>query len=341
MYRSITTAIILGIALMTPVSATAANTAGDVLVIAHRGASGYLPEHTLAAKALSYGMGADYLEQDVVMTADGELVVLHDHFLDRVSNVQEKFTERKRDDGRYYVIDFTLAEIRSLDVSERYYIKDGIKVPVFPQRFPLAKSHFKVHTLAEEIEMIQGLNQSTGKDVGIYTEVKSAGFHLGEGSDISRAVLETLKYYGYSNKDDKVYYQSFEVDDLKRVHDVLMPALSIDLKLVQLLGNEEHYKPVVSAAGLGLLAAYVDGIGPSLDMIVSGTAEDLRISSLVDDAHRVGLVVHPYTFRQEAFAMPGFVDSYEDLLDLFVNKVGVDGLFTDFTDRTVDYLRHR
>jgi len=344
MYRFITAATILGIALMTLPAATANTTVkatSEVLVIAHRGASGYLPEHTLAAKALAYGMGADYLEQDVVMTQDGELVVLHDHYLDRVSNVQELFTARKRSDGRYYVIDFTLAEIRSLDISERYNIKDGVKVAVFPQRFPLAKSHFKVHTLAEEIELIQGLNQSTGGDVGIYTEVKSAGFHLAEGRDISSAVLKELKRYGYSSKTDKVYYQSFEVEELQRVHNTVMPELSMSIKLVQLLGTEKEYQPVISAAGLAQLATYADGIGPSIDMIATGTAKDLHISTLVEDAHRVGLAVHPYTFRQESFAMPSYVDSYEGLLDIFINRVGVDGLFTDFTDRTVDFIRRR
>ncbi|MBT6330596.1 MAG: glycerophosphodiester phosphodiesterase, partial [Kordiimonadaceae bacterium] len=131
--------------------------AADKVVIAHRGASGYLPEHTIAAKAMAYAMGADYIEQDVVMTKDGRLVVLHDHLLDRVTDVQEKFPDRKREDGRYYVIDFTYAEIRTLNVSERYRIdENGEKVAVFPGRFPLNKSNFKVHTLEKEIELIQG-----------------------------------------------------------------------------------------------------------------------------------------------------------------------------------------
>ena len=142
--------------------------AHEKIVIAHRGASGYVPEHTIAAKAMAYAMGADYIEQDVVMTKDNQLVVLHDHYLDHVTDVQEKFFTRKREDGRYYVIDFTLDEIRTLNVSERYDMIDGVKVAVFANRFPLNKSIFKVHTLSEEIELIQGLNKSTGKNIGIY-----------------------------------------------------------------------------------------------------------------------------------------------------------------------------
>ena len=98
---------------------------GQKLVIAHRGASGYLPEHTLAAKAMAYAQGADYIEQDLVMTKDGEIVVLHDHYLDTVTDVRHVFPERRRDDGRYYVIDFTLEEVKQLSVSERFKSDGG------------------------------------------------------------------------------------------------------------------------------------------------------------------------------------------------------------------------
>lgn len=106
--------------------------AADKLVIAHRGASGYLPEHTLPAKAMAYAQGADYLEQDLVMTKDDQLVVLHDHYLDRVTDVAERFPDRARKDGRYYAIDFTLAEIKSLKFSEGFELENGKKVQTFP-----------------------------------------------------------------------------------------------------------------------------------------------------------------------------------------------------------------
>ncbi len=101
-----------------------ANAFADPLVIAHRGASGYLPEHTLPAKALAYAMKPDYIEQDVVMTKDDQLVVLHDHYLDRVTDVAERFPDRAREDGRYYAIDFTLAEIKSLRVTEGFKLDE-------------------------------------------------------------------------------------------------------------------------------------------------------------------------------------------------------------------------
>ena len=139
--------------------------AADVTIIAHRGASGYLPEHTLEAKALAYAMGADYLEQDVVATRDGQLIVLHDIHVDRVSDVAERFPDRHRSDGRYYVRDFDLPELRTLNVHERRD-EDG-KTAVFPRRFPTNSGRFSIATLGEEIEMIQGLNRSTGRAVGI------------------------------------------------------------------------------------------------------------------------------------------------------------------------------
>lgn len=213
-----------------------ANAFAEPLVIAHRGASGYLPEHTLPAKALAYAMKPDYIEQDVVMTKDDQLVVLHDHYLDRVTDVADRFPTRARADGRYYAIDFTLAEIKSLKVTEGFNLDDqGNRVAGFPTRFPMWQSDFRVATFAEEIELIQGLNKTLGYDVGIYPEIKAPWFHRHEGKDISKAVLATLHQYGYLSKGDKVYLQCFDANELQRINDELMPAMEMDLKLVQLM----------------------------------------------------------------------------------------------------------
>ena len=183
MLKSTAAIIFLGLSAVTMANAKT--------IVAHRGASAYLPEHTLEAKALAYAMGVDYLEQDLAMTKDDHLVVVHDHFLDRVSDVAAKFPDRARKDGRYYVIDFTLAEIKSLNFTEGFEIKDGKMVAGYKGRFPLMQSTFKIHTLEEEIEFIQGLNKTMGKNVGIYVETKAPWFHKQEGKDIS---AEELKY---------------------------------------------------------------------------------------------------------------------------------------------------
>ena len=140
-------------------------------VIAHRGASGYLPEHTLPAKAMAYAMHADFLEQDVVATRDDVLVVLHDIHLDRVTDVARRFPGRARDDGRYYVRDFDLAEIRTLAVTERV---DEEGLPVYPRRFPPHRGRFGVHTLADELALVTGLNHATGGKTGVYPEITPA-----------------------------------------------------------------------------------------------------------------------------------------------------------------------
>ncbi|MDH5621705.1 MAG: glycerophosphodiester phosphodiesterase [Gammaproteobacteria bacterium] len=321
----------------------AAASTAKKLVIAHRGASGYLPEHTLAAKAMAYAQGADYIEQDLVMTQDGELVVLHDHYLDTVTDVAKVFPGRSRDDGRYYAIDFTLEEIRQLAVVERFEVKDGVAVPVFPDRFPLGKSSFRVNTFAEEIELVQGLNRSTGRSVGIYPEIKSPAFHREQGKDISDAVLRVLKQYGYDHKEDPVFLQCFDAGELRRIHEELLPQHAMDLRLVQLLDTSDEYRAMLSEEGMQKLAAYVDGVGPSILLLIApdSTASEVKATKLVEYAHAAGLQVHAYTFRREADQMPPFAQDYEDFLRIFVDLVKVDGVFTDFPDLTVRFLESR
>ena len=333
-------AIAMSVMLGAAISPSALAQPSSKVVVAHRGASGYLPEHTLAAKAMAYAMGADYLEQDVVMTKDDQLIVIHDITLDRTTDVAEKFPGRARPDGEHYAVDFTLAEILSLNVTEGFTVEDGQKQSNYPQRFPVGKSIFKIHTLAQEIEFVQGLNQSTGRDVGIYPEIKSPAFHLAEGKDLGRAVLEVLKQYGYTSKSDKVFVQTFEFDELKRMHDELMPALGIDLKLVALLDGGDDNEWMRSADGIREIAQYADGIGPEKSMLVDrdSTPGKLKISDLVTLAHANGMQVHPYTFRLDPGQVPEYASSFEQMLEIFYFDVGVDGVFTDFPDRVVEFL---
>ncbi len=308
------------------------------LVIAHRGASGYLPEHTLAAKAMAYAQGADFIEQDLVMTKDDQVVVLHDHYLDTVTNVRDVFPTRARADGRFYVIDFTLEELRQLAVSERFELSDGPRVAVYEQRFPLDRSSFRIPTFGEEIELVQGLNQSTGGSVGIYPEIKSPAFHRGEGKDISAAVLEVLKTYGYSERQDRVFLQCFDAAELQRIHGELLPAMDMDVALVQLLGTEPEFQPALTPEGMKAIASYADGIGPSINLIVDPdyAGSNLETSNLVSLAHDLDLLVHPYTFRRDL--LPAYATDYDSLLEIFLKDIGVDGLFTDFPDLTVEFI---
>jgi len=310
------------------------------LVIAHRGASGYLPEHTIAAKAMAYAQGADFIEQDLVMTRDDELVVLHDRFLDTVTDVKEVFPGRSRSDGRYYVIDFTLEEIRQLQVSERFEPSEGSVEPVFADRFPLNRSTFRVHTFEEEIELVQGLNVSTGGSKGIYPEIKSPEFHRAEGKDISAAVVKVLYDFGYQSEGDAVFLQCFDAEELQRIHAELLPEMGMTIRLVQLMGTSDIYHWMLSSAGMQQVADYSDGIGPSILLLIDpeSTADDVKATRLVEYAHDAGLVVHPYTFRRERDQMPPFSKDYADFLRWFIDDVGVDGVFTDFPDLTLEFI---
>lgn len=333
------------------------------IVIAHRGACAYLPEHSMESKAMAYAMGAHYIEQDVVMSKDNQLLVLHDHYLDRVTDVAERFGQRARADGRYYAIDFTLAEIKSLNMSERFSVKAGQQQAVFGQRFPLGLGSFKVHTLQEEIELIQGLNHSTGRQVGLYVEVKAPCFHLQAGKDITLAVLETLKAYGYLSKQDLLYFQCFDAAELKRVKQQLQPQLGVEYKLVQLIAETSWQETLLLIAGklqnydyqwmrepgaMAEIAEYADAIGPWFPMLVDQKASkqlsrqqgkaSVQFNRMVKEAHQAGLLVHPYTMRLDPGEIPDYATDFEDLLTLFYEKAGVDGVFTDYPDRAVQYL---
>lgn len=316
------------------------NTTDKRIVIAHRGASGYLPEHTIAAKAMAFAQGADYIEQDLVMTRDDEIVVLHDHYLDTVTNVSTVYPHRARADGRYYVIDFTLEEIRQLRVSERFEMRNGEPHAIFPARFPLNQASFRVHTFAEEIELILGLNRSTGRAVGLYPEIKSPAFHREAGKDISAAVLDVLASYGFRDSQDPVYLQCFDPHELIRIHRELMPARNMQLPLVQLIGTSPQFAPLLTAEGIQQISEYAAGIGPSMHLLVdkNSPAGKPQLTGLATAAKAVGLKIHPYTFRLEREQIPAYAGSFQELLEIFFRQVLVDGVFTDFPDITVRFL---
>ncbi|MDJ0879410.1 MAG: glycerophosphodiester phosphodiesterase [Halieaceae bacterium] len=288
--------------------------AAGTLVIAHRGASGYLPEHTQPAVAMAYAQGADYIEQDVVLTKDDVPIVLHDLTLDATTDVAEVFPGRARDDGKHYAIDFTLDEIRQLRVGERRR-GDG---PAFEGRFPDGVNILRVPTLAEEIELIQGLNQSTGGDVGIYVELKHPDFHAAEGRSFPASVLQILYAYGYRGADDRVFLQCFDEGTLRFLKD------HTEIRLVQLVEDKN-----LTAERAQAIASYAQGVGPWIAHLTDRP-------EFVVAAQEAGLEVHPYTFRADA--LPRGMKSYRALLDRFIRNMKVNGVFTDHPDLTRRYV---
>ncbi len=217
-------------------------------VIAHRGASGYLPEHTLPGYALAYGQGAGWIEPDVVLSADGVAIALHDITLDRTTNAAEMYPDRARADGRYYAADFTYAEIERLRVVE-----------ALPDRYP--HRTFRVPRLAEVLELVDGLNRITGRAVGVYPELKSPGVQ----PDLARTLLAELAGYAWP-----IRIQSFDAEALA--------ALDTGLPRVQLIARPDQLTP----AGLNRIASYAIGIGVPKELVfqdaaVVGQAHDLGL----------------------------------------------------------------
>ena len=294
------------------------------IVIAHRGASGYLPEHTMEAKAMAYAMNPDYIEQDLVLSKDDVPIVIHDIYLDDVTNVAQIYPDRKREDNRYYVIDFTFNELQQLQVTERFNPKTGKQF--YPKRFPKGKGSFKLHSFQQEIELIQGLNYSTGKNIGIYPEIKNPEFHHQSGKDIAKIVLEILADYNYKTKEDKCIFQCFDANELERVR----KELKSELFLVQLIEHPEETKQLTH------FASYADGIGPWYKQILDNKVNEVwKFTSLVEDAHKLGLIVHPYTFRADQL---GEFSSFDEMMQVLLFEANVDGGFTDFPDKMVNFL---
>lgn len=283
------------------------------IIIAHRGASAYLPEHTLASKAMAYAMRPDFIEQDLVLSKDDIPIVIHDIYLETVTDVASKFSDRKRVDGRYYVVDFTYSELLQLNVTERFDPKT--EKAVYKNRFPLRKSTFKLHSLQDEIELIQGLNKSTQNNIGMYPEIKEPAFHNKEGKDISKVVLNVLSNYGYTSKTDNCILQCFDAKELRRIRQ----GLNSELFLVQLIES----KPISEFKDI---ATYANGVGPWYKHIDS---------NFVKEAHNLDLKVHAYTFRADDL---GEFKSFDDLLYFGFNTLNLDGVFTDFPDKTVQFL---
>lgn len=281
-------ASLVGAALIAPAAGGCAATHADpalALVIAHRGLSEHLPEHTLEAYAAAYFDGADIIEPDVLATRDARLVCFHDLTLGALTDVRTRFPDRARDDGRWYAIDFDLAELKSLEVVGRDGGWVGAQIP----------------TLSEMLALVERLNRSTGRRVGVIPEIKKPGFHARHGVDLASRTLNELREASWST--DLVYIQCFDLDTLGRLH----AELRCEYPLLYLTG-ETLDQPTLEG-----VARIAGGIGPSRRAIEADP-------TLVPRAHALGMIVFPYTFRAEP-----------DAVRVYAHEIGVDGLFVNDT----------
>src|SRR4051794_5426461 len=323
------------------------------IVIGHRGSPAYRPEHTIASYTLAIEMGADFIEPDLCFTKDGQLVARHEPDIGATTNVADhpEFASRRKTvtiDGQpfantWFTFDFTLAELKTLRAKERLPM-------VRPQNTAL-DGLFEIPTFQEVIDLAKA------NDVGIYPETKHPTFFQSLGFSFDTPLLSTLARNDLDHRDAKVFIQSFEVGNLQRLR------RQTRLPLIQLIdvsgapadfvaqGDPRSYDALVTPRGLAAIARYAEGIGPDKSRIVAGNTAGTALgqpTTLVRDAHRAGLLVHPFTFRPEnSFLAKDFrvgnPDSPEFLrargdqpaeLAMYY-ELGVDGLFADNADTAV------
>jgi glycerophosphoryl diester phosphodiesterase len=371
MLRRILIAALLA-AILAPATAVASDQPHP-LVIGHRGAAGYLPDHTLPGYALAIKLGADYIEPDLVSTKDGRLVARHEPNITATTDVAQhpEFADRERTavvDGvtetGWFVSDFTLAELRTLRAIQ--------PLPERPQRF---NGKFRIPTLEEVIALAKRYSKRLHRTIGIYPETKHPTYHKSIGLPLERKLVKILDKAGLNRRKSPVFIQSFETANLKKLNKITPVRLVqlIDANDVNPDGSLDYTAPfdrpydwtasgrpgtfgdLTTDAGLDEVASYADGIGPWKPYIISTAAVDINGDGTVGDengdgvvnetdrkvlpptdlvarAHARGLLVHPYTFRNEAkrLAFDYGGNPVEEYLRFY--EAGVDGLFSDFAD---------
>jgi glycerophosphoryl diester phosphodiesterase len=307
------------------------------IVIAHRGASGSRPEHTLAAYALAIEQGADFIEPDLVPTRDDVLVARHENAIAETTDVaaHPEFASRrttKTIDGQtitgWFVEDFTLAELKTLRARER--------LPKLRAGNAAYDGTFEIPTLAEIIDLAKRRTQETGRTIGIYPETKHPTYFASIGHPTDDRLVAELRKAGWDSADAPVFIQSFEVKNLRHLHAITQ------VRLIQLTvgeggpadGAAPSYAAMLTPAGLRQIATYAYGLGPDKGQLWRGDTP----TTLVADAHAAGLKVHPWTYRAENVFLPARFRRGDDPAThgdvageiRAAIGLGIDGFFTDY-----------
>jgi len=342
-------AVTLGGCAAAPAAAptVAAKSEQAILVVGHRGASAYRPEHTLASYELAAQMGADYIEPDLVITSDGVLVTRHEPEISGTTDVaaHPEFAARKATktiDGTpltgWFTEDFTLAELKTLRAKER--------IPAVRKENTAFDGQFEIATFAEVLDLRARLSTELHREIGIYPETKHPSYFASIGKPLEPKLVDALSKAGLNRKDAPVFVQSFETGNLRALHDQLA------VPLVQLLsaegsppGDTRTYADLITPAGLADIATYAAAIAPEKNQVIARDAAGNlgQPTSLVADAHAAGLTVTPYTFRPENQFLPTDLRSGASPSDrgnlaaeyAAFFAAGVDGVFADAPDTAV------
>lgn len=327
------------------------SSASRPVLIAHRGASGYWPEHTLAAYELGARMGADFIEPDLVSTADGHLVARHENDISATTDIAARpefahLHQTKVIDGvqvtGWFTEDLTLAELRTLRAVER--------LPDLRPHHRLLDGRLGVPTFSEILQLRDRLSQELGRPIGVYPETKHPTYFESLGLGLEEPLLAELDAAGLNHAQAPVFVQSFERSNLLRLRRDLgaqMPLIYLITAWHEVPGDEvvgagRTYGQLLTDEGMRQLAVYVDGVGPHKDLVVARDASGAlaQATDLVPRAHAAGLLVHPWTFRAENAFLPRDLRSSEEeaawgdvLTEMRVFlEAGVDGFFTDHSD---------
>jgi glycerophosphoryl diester phosphodiesterase len=312
------------------------------LIIAHRGASGHRPEHTLAAYELAIEMGADYVEPDLVRTRDGVLVARHENEISATTDAAARFPERRTTkvvDGNpvtgWFVEDFSLAELRTLRAVER-----------LPFRSHAYDGRYPVPTFEEVLDLVQRASRERGRPVGVYPELKHPSYFRALGLPLEEPLVAALDRRGLSTAESPVFVQSFEPGSLRRLRGMT------GVRLVQLVDAEgapyddggpegaRGYAAMVTPEGLRAVAAYADAVGLNKRLVVPSRPDGSLAAptGTVAEAHRAGLLVHAWTLRRDSvFLAPEYEGDALAEWRQFA-ALGVDGMFGDFPDDGVRAL---
>ncbi|MFD6419721.1 glycerophosphodiester phosphodiesterase [Streptomyces sp. NPDC060194] len=319
-------------------------------VIAHRGASGYRPEHTLGSYQLALDMGAHVVEQDLVPTKDGHLVCRHENDITGTTDVaaHPEFAGRrttKTVDGvsytGWFTEDFTLAELKTLRATER--------IPGTRQENTLYDGRWTIPTFEEVLRWAETEGRRRGRRVWLHVETKHPTYFRKLGLGLEEPLARLLKKYGRHRASSPNFLQSFEPGSIQRL------ARLVDAPLVVLLsgaatrpwdfaeaGDPRTVADLITPRGLQWIAGFAQGIGPTLDLVIpkDATGKLLAPTTLVRDAHRERLVLHPYTLRNENSFLPldfrkgTDPNAYGDVFGAYAAYLatGIDGIFTDQPD---------
>ncbi|MEU5273466.1 glycerophosphodiester phosphodiesterase [Streptomyces hygroscopicus] len=319
-------------------------------VIGHRGASGYRPEHTLGSYQLALDMGADIIEQDLVPTKDGHLVCRHENDITATTDVAShpEFADRKTTktvDGTkltgWFTEDFTLAELKTLRAKER--------IPGTRQHNTLYDGRWEVPTFEEVLQWADREGRRRGRRVWLYVETKHPTYFRKLGLGLEEPLAKLLRRYGRHRKDAALFLQSFEPGSIQRLRRLVgTPAVvllsTLDSRPWDFVeaGDPRTVRDLVTPEGLRWIASYAEGIGPDLSVIIPRTSDGKlgTPTGVVKDAHAAGLVLHPYTVRNENSFLPADYrrgtdpNAYGDAFGVFKAyfSTGIDGIFSDNPD---------